>query len=142
MSVKRVPFRSVPVRGVELEKLTKVYLKIKDRRNELSRQFKDEDGDLKEQQETIKRALLNHCEEHNVESVRTSEGLFYRSVRTRYWTSDWESMYRFVHENGVPEFLEKRLNQGSVKQFLEENPEVLPQGLNKDMEYAIAVRKS
>ena len=126
---------------IELEKLTKVYLKIKVRRNELSRQFKDEDGDLKEQQETIKRALLDHCKEHNVESVRTREGLFYRSVRTRYWTSDWESMYRFVHENGVPEFLEKRLNQGNVKQFLEENPECVPQGLIVDSEYAISVRK-
>jgi hypothetical protein len=126
---------------VELEKLTKVYLKIKDRRNEISKQFKDEDGDLKEQQEIIKRALLDHCKEHNVESVRTSEGLFYRSVRTRYWTSDWESMYRFVHENGVPEFLEKRLNQGNVKQFLEENPECVPQGLNVDSEYVISIRK-
>ena len=126
---------------IELEKLTKVYLKIKGRRDELSKQFKDEDGDLKEQQETIKRALLDHCKEHNVESVRTREGLFYRSVRTRYWTSDWESMYRFVHENGVPEFLEKRLKQGNVKQFLEENPECVPQGLNVDSEYAISVRK-
>ena len=126
---------------IELEKLTKVYLKIKDRRNELSRQFKDEDGDLKEQQETIKRALLDHCKEHNVESVRTREGLFYRSVRTRYWTADWESMYRFIHDNDVPEFLEKRLNQVNVKQFLEENPECVPQGLNVDSEYVLSVRK-
>ena len=54
---------------IELEKLTKVYLKIKDRRNELSRQFKDEDGDLKEQQETIKRALLDHCKEQKAKNV-------------------------------------------------------------------------
>jgi hypothetical protein len=126
---------------IELEKLTKIYLKIKDRRNELSRQFKDEDGDLKEQQETIKRALLDHCKEHGVDSVRTAEGLFYRSVRTRYWTADWESMYRFIHDNDVPEFLEKRLNQGNVKQFLEENPECVPQGLNVDSEYVLSVRK-
>jgi hypothetical protein len=61
---------------IELEKLTKVYLKIKDRRNELSRQFKDEDGELKEQQETIKRALLDHCKEHNVESVGHGKDFF------------------------------------------------------------------
>jgi hypothetical protein len=28
-----------------------------------------------------------------------------------------------------------------VKQFLEENPDVLPPGLNSDSEYAITVRK-
>ena len=127
--------------GVELEKLTKVFLKIKARRNELSTEFKEQDDNLKTQQDTIKKALLDHCKKHNVESVRTSEGLFYRTVRTRYWTSDWTSMYSFVQEHEVPELLEKRLNQGNMKQFLEENPEVVPMGLNVDSEYLIAVRK-
>jgi predicted metal-dependent phosphotriesterase family hydrolase len=88
-----------------------------------------------------KNALLEHCKEHNVESVRTSEGLFYRSLKKRFWTSDWESMHKFILEHEVPEFLDKRLNQSNVKQFLEENPDLLPPGLNVDAEYAISVRK-
>ena len=127
--------------GVELETLTKVFLKIKNKRNELSIEFKEKDDELKIQQDTIKKALLDHCKKHNVESVRTSEGLFYRTVRTRYWTNDWEHMYEFIAEHSVPEFLEKRLNQGNVKQFLEENPEIVPQGLNVDSEFTISVRK-
>jgi hypothetical protein len=127
--------------GVGLEKLTRVYLKIKAKRSELAAKFKDTDGDLQSQQEAIKKALLDHCKEHGVESVRTSEGLFYRTVKTRYWTSDWDSMYKFIAEQEVPEFLEKRLNQGNVKQFLEENPESVPPGLNVDSEYIISVRK-
>ena len=122
--------------NIDLERLTRVYLKIKDKRSVLS-----SDGRLKTQQEMIKQALLGHCEEHGVESVRTSEGLFYKTVRTRYWTSDWESMYNFILEHNVPEFFAKSLNQGNVKQFLEENPEVMPQGLNADSEYSISVRK-
>tara|TARA_R100001377_G_scaffold37460_1_gene20841 strand:- start:465 stop:851 length:387 start_codon:yes stop_codon:yes gene_type:complete len=125
----------------DLDKLTRVFLKIKAKRNELSVQFKEEDGALQEQQDLIKKALLDHCKDHGVESVRTSEGLFYRTVRTRYWTSDWESMYTFIDEHSVPEFFEKRLNQGHVKQFLEENPESVPPGLNVDSEYVISVRK-
>ena len=127
--------------GVELEKLTKVFLKIKARRSELSVEFKEQDDNLKIQQDTIKKALLDHCKEHNVESVRTSAGIFYRTVRTRVWTSDWENMYKFIQEHNIPELLEKRLNQGNVKQFLEENPDVMPQGLNVDSEYLISVRK-
>ena len=50
-------------------------------------------------------------------------------------------MYKFIAEQEVPEFLEKRLNQGNVKQFLEENPESVPPGLNVDSEYIISVRK-
>ena len=89
----------------------------------------------------VKKALLAYCEEQGLESVRTSAGLFYRSVKTRYWTSDWQSMYEFVLNNEVPEFFDKRLNQANVRQFLEDNPDLVPKGLNVDSEYAIAVRK-
>ena len=123
------------------EKLTDTYLKIKARRAELSAEFKSEDAPLAEQLEKIKAALLKYCQEQGLESVKTSAGLFYRSVKTRYWTSDWSSMYEFVLENEVPEFFDKRLNKGNVRQFLEENPDLVPKGLNVDSEYTIAVRK-
>ena len=93
------------------------------------------------QQTMIKNALLDYCENHHVESVRTSAGLFFRTTKTTYWTSDWERMYEFILEHDVPELLDKRLNQTHLKQFLEENPDVLPKGLNIDKEYVISVRK-
>ena len=127
--------------GVPLEKLTKVYLKIRDKRTELKAQFEAEDEKLSKQLDEVKRALLDYCKSHNVDSVRTPAGLFYRSLKTRYWTNDWESMNKFILEHGIPEFYEKRLNQTSVKQFLEENPDVLPPGLNVDSEYVVTVRK-
>ena len=127
--------------NVTPDKLTETYLKIKAKRAELSSDFKAEDDVLANQLEVVKEALLKYCADQGLESVRTSAGLFYRSVKTRYWTSDWESMYKFVLENEVPEFFDKRLNQGNVRQFLEENPNLVPRGLNVDSEYAIAVRK-
>tara|TARA_R100001440_G_scaffold74463_1_gene99984 strand:- start:1901 stop:2293 length:393 start_codon:yes stop_codon:yes gene_type:complete len=125
---------------VDLGKLLRVYRKIRTKRADLSAKFKEEDGDLKEQQDTIKQALLKHCEDNGVESVRTPDGLFYRTVKTRYWTSDWGSMHKFIMEHEIPEFFEKRLNQKHVKEFLEENPDVVPPGLNADSEFVITVR--
>jgi len=127
--------------SVSLEKLTKVYLKISDKRSQLKKEFDKEEELLVAQQDKIKQALLEHCKEHDVSSVKTSEGLFYRSVRQKYWTSDWESMYEFVLENEVPEFFDKRLNQKNIKQFLEENPDSMPKGLNSDSTYTISVRR-
>lgn len=127
--------------GVPVEKLTKVYLKIRDKRAELKAQFEQEDEKLSKQLDEVKRALLDYCKSQGVDSVRTPAGLFYRSLKTRYWTNDWESMNKFILDNAIPEFYEKRLNQTSVKQFLEENPDVLPPGLNVDSEYVITVRK-
>ena len=126
---------------VSPEKFTKVYLKIREKRAELKAQFEQEDSKLEAQLNAIKSALLDYCKKQGVDSVRTQAGLFYRGVKTRYWTNDWDSMNRFILEHGVPEFYEKRLNQTSVKQFLEENPDVLPPGLNVDSEYVITVRK-
>ena len=123
------------------EKLTRVYLKIRDKKAQLSSDYKKQEDDLNQKLDKVKAALLDYCKEQGLESVKTSEGLFYRSVRTRYWTSDWEAMHKFVMEHDVPEFLEKRLNQTNVKTFLEENPETVPMGLNVDSEYIISVRK-
>jgi|TARA_R100000781_G_scaffold96635_1_gene60620 hypothetical protein len=123
------------------EKMTSAYIKIRAERSALSAKFKAEDDKLVRQQDVLKRALLDYCENHGLESVRTSAGLFFRSTKTKYWTSDWEAMHKFILEHNVPEFLDKRLNTSNIKQFLEENPNTVPDGLNIDKEYVISVRK-
>jgi len=126
---------------IPVDRLTKAYIKIRDKRSEIRKAYEAEDSVLKEKLETIQSALLDYCKDHNVDSVRTPNGLFYRTTSTRYWTSDWEAMNRFILENELPEFYEKRLNQGVVREFLEENPETVPPGLNTTSEYSIRVRK-
>jgi hypothetical protein len=139
-----IPFikeRKMSEEKLNAEKLTAVYLKIKDKRSELSAEFKEKDAELSDQLNKVKKALLEYCQEQGVDSVRTSAGLFYRSARTRYWTSDWSSLHEFILENEVPELLDKRVNQSNMKQFLEENPSLVPKGLNVDSEYVVSVRR-
>ena len=122
-------------------KLVAVYKKIRARRSELSAEFKEKDSALVAQLDKVKAAMIEFCDNNGVESVRTEEGLFYRTTKTRYWTSDWESMHEFILEHSVPELLDKRVNQSNMKQFLEENPDLVPAGLNADSEYVVTVRK-
>jgi len=126
---------------ISVEKLVKVYIKMRDKHTEMSREYQEQEKLLKGKMAKIKEALLDHCKEHNVDSVRTGEGLFFRTVRQNYWTSDWESMGKFVVEHNAPELLEKRLHQGNIKQFLEENPTLLPPGINVDSEYSVTIRR-
>jgi hypothetical protein len=127
---------------VSIDAMVKVYTRVRDKRAELKAAFDEEDKALQAQLDMVKQGLLEYCKEHGVESARTQHGLFYRTVKTRYWTGDWESMHKFIMEHGLPEFFEKRLNQSVVKEFLEQNPELLPPGLNVDAEYNISVRKA
>lgn len=126
---------------VSVERLTRAYLKIRDKRAELKAKYDEEEAVLSKQLDKVKAALLDYCKTHDVESVRTSAGIFYRTVKTRYWTNDWESFHRFVLKVEEPGLLEKRINQSAMKTFLEENPEYVPPGLNTDSEYVISVRK-
>jgi hypothetical protein len=46
-----------------------------------------------------------------------------------------------MQEHGAMELLEKRICQTNMREFLEENPEVHPPGLNVDQEYAFTIRR-
>lgn len=128
--------------SVPVDKLVKAFIKMRDKHTELLHQFQEQENELKAQMHQVKQALLTYCKENNLESVKTAEGSFYRTVKRRYTTADWESMNKFILEHGVPELLEKRLHQGNMEQFLTEHPDLLPPGLNCDAEYSVTVRRS
>ena len=123
------------------DKLAKTYLRIRAERSMLSAKYKEEDGNLTRQLDIIKQAMLDHCEDHNVESVRTSEGLFFRSTKKKYWVSEWDAIHKLIVDNKVPELLDKRINQANMREFLEENPDLKPEGLEIEEEVTISVRK-
>ena len=125
----------------DLDRLVSVYIKIRDKKNELAAAFAEQEKELEGKLDTVKQALLEHCKATGTESVKTASGTFWRTQKKRFWTSDWDAMNRFIVENEAVDLLEKRIHQGNMKQFLEENPEVLPPGLNADSEYSITVRR-
>lgn len=123
------------------EKLVKVYLKMKAKHDEMRIAYESEEKKLKAQMDKVKSALLAFCKEQNVDSVRTGEGLFYRTVKEDYWTNNWEAMHKFIIEHNAPQLLHQRIHQTNLKEFLEANPDLLPPGLNVDSEYTITVRR-
>jgi hemerythrin-like domain-containing protein len=127
---------------VPLEKLTRVYIKMRDKKAELTQQLEAEVAKVENGMKAVKTAILDHMKAIGAESLRTEAGVVYRTVRTVYSTNDWESMNKFILEHGVPDLLEKRLHQTNMKAFLEENPDVLPPGLNANSEYSVTIKRS
>ena len=80
----------------DLDQLTAVYIKIRDKRAELSRAFKAKDKELEEQQQLLADQMLESCKELNASSISTQHGTIIRSVKSKYWTNDWYSMYKIV----------------------------------------------
>jgi hypothetical protein len=78
----------------------------------------------------------------NADSVSTPHGTIIRSVKSQYWTNDWDSMYQFIKEHDAFGLLEKRLHQTHLKEFLSENPDTFPIGVNVENSYSVVVRRS
>lgn len=130
------------VENIATDKLAEIYIKIRDKRAELKGKYEQEDEELKAQQDLLAEKMLDVCRENNADSIKTPAGTIIRKVDTRYWTTDWDSMYQFIQEHDAYPLLEKRLHQTNLKQFLEENPNLLPAGLQADSKYTVVVRRS
>ena len=86
--------------------------------------------------------LLEVCKASGAKSIRTAFGTAMMGVKTNYMTSDWGSMYEFIKENDSPELLERRISQLNMKEFLENNPDKMPKGMNVMSKYSITVRRA
>ena len=127
---------------VPLDTLTALYIKIRDKRAANKKMFEAEDSDLEEQMKVLAQEMLDVCKDMNADSIRTPHGTIIRSVKSRYWTNDWDSIYGFIEETGAFGLLEKRIHQTNMKDFLAENPDLYPKGLNVESEYTVVVRRS
>lgn len=120
-----------------VEQLTRVYVKIRDKRRELAKQ----DDELKEQLDTVSQQLLEICKAQGAATIRTNFGTVSRRTTKNYWTSDWDSFYKFIKEHDAFSLMFQRINSANMSQFLEENPDVLPPGLNAEVAQTIVITK-
>jgi len=132
----------VTTSSLPLDKLAAIYIKIRDAKDKLTADYKQQYADLEEQMSVLEVEMLETCKTMNADSIRTKAGTIIRSIKSRYWTNDWDSMYRFIKDNDAYGLLEKRLHQTHMKEFLSENPDLLPMGLNVESEYTVVVRRS
>ena len=126
---------------VPIEQIVTTYIKIRDRRDRLYQEFKENTAKLDEDMQILKHKIVELSKQTGVTSFSTPTGSAYRTVKNRYWTNDWESFYTFMREQGSMELLEKRIHQTNIKEFMDSNPEVHPPGLNIDSEYEITIRR-
>lgn len=122
---------------ITADKLAKVYVKIRDKRRELSRQ----DDELKEQLDKVAAEILRICKEQGAATIRTEYGTISRRSNKRYWSNDWESFFKFVKEHDAFNLLQQRINTNNMQQFLDENPNLCPPGLNADVDQTIVITK-
>jgi hypothetical protein len=126
----------------DASKLVQVYIKIRDAKETKRRQMEEELAVLDQQLDAVEDELLEICKSTGQDGGKTTFGSFTRSVKTRYWTSDWDSMYKFIREHDAPEILERRIAQTNFAQLIKESPDLMPAGVNVESKYSITVRRA
>jgi hypothetical protein len=119
------------------DRLTKIYVKIRERRREIA----EEDSNLKEQLDTVSDKLLEICKEQGLSTMKTEHGTVSKRVYKNYWTNDWGAFMDFVKENDAFSLLQHRINNSNMAQFLDENPDLHPPGLNMDAHQTVVITK-
>lgn len=119
------------------ETLAKVYVRIREKRRELAKQ----DKELEEQLEIVANQLLEICKEQGAATIRTAHGTISRRTSKRFWPTDWDAFYKFIKDNDAMSLLYQRVNTANMEQFLEENPELHPPGLNADVTQTVVITK-
>tara|TARA_R100001129_G_scaffold161694_1_gene126715 strand:+ start:110 stop:532 length:423 start_codon:yes stop_codon:yes gene_type:complete len=126
------------ITGDDIERLMKADINMRDVIASKEKEIKK----IKEERSQVQAILLESCKHLKSDSLKNKVGTLTRRVKKRYWTTDWPSMYKFIKEKGLMEFMEKRLNQTNIKEYLAEHPDELPPGLQSSAEYAISIRRS
>jgi hypothetical protein len=129
------------IASVPMDKLAKVYRKMATKIQQLTREYETEVEVIKSQQEAVKIALKDQMLKLGVKSVRTDQGTVVLSTVTNYNTQDWDSFKEFMKQYDALDLVQQRISQLNMRRFLEENPGVVPPGLNSMTEYGISVRK-
>ena len=126
---------------VSLDKLTKVYLKIRDAIQQETKDYETKVEDLKSQLDQVKLVIKDQLLALGATSSKTPHGTVILSQKTRYYAQDWDAMKTFIRDHDALDLFEKRLAQKNMEQFLNENPGVVPPGLQTQTEYDVGVRK-
>jgi hypothetical protein len=127
---------------VPMDKLAKAYVKMREAIANIQKEYDAQIEALKSQQEIVRQALQEEMKKLGVTSMRTTEGTIIMSMKTRYFTNDWDAMKTFILANGVVELLERRIAQKAMAEWLKEYPTKVPPGLSSESSYEVSVRKA
>jgi hypothetical protein len=126
---------------LDLGKITKAHINIRDARNQLRKQYEEADTELKAAQAKLEGVMLDHLNNHGMESVRTEAGTFYRQEEITPSASDWNALYDWIKDNDAWDALERRIKKTFVKEYQEAHNGGLPPGISVYREYVVRVRR-
>lgn len=128
--------------SLDMTKIVKAHIAIRDARRVLAEQFNTRDADLKTKQARLEAEMLRFMQASNMDSVRTEAGTFYRQEVIKPSGADWEALYKWIKDHEAFDALERRIKATFIKDYMDEHDGETPPGVNIHREYVARVRRA
>lgn len=125
---------------VDTSTVIAAFVKLRDKRAELKKQYEEADAVLLEKQDKCKHWLMATMQQVGSDQLKGAVGIAYRQIKRRFNSKDWPSFWAYCLEHKRLDFLEKRVAQTAVKDFMEETG-TLPPGIDVFQEYEVVIRR-
>lgn len=125
-----------------MDRVIQAYDALRNHRAIKEAEHKKADADLEADMVKL-RALLNEMMNvSGASSVKTEYGTAYRTEKLKVSAADWGALNDWILEDPSRiEIYEKRLKAGFVKDFMEQNENAIPPGVNVHRDYEVSVRR-
>lgn len=122
----------------DVDKLVRIFVKMRDKKAELSQQVKD----ITAQQDVVEAELLRLAHEMGTTGFKTEHGTTYISEQMNISMADDKTFMDWVKQHGEVELLERRVSVKNVQQYMANHEDQIPPGLNWFKQDRMKVRRS
>jgi len=139
-SRRRTDMSDAPV-VTTVDAVVERYIKLRDRKKEMKSEFDKKVEVIDTALERCEAFLLNLLNSQGAESIRTSFGTAYVSLKTSASVSDREAFLGYVREHNEWSMLDVRANKTVIDEYRREK-EDLPPGVNWSAIRSVNIRRS
>lgn len=128
--------------SITIEKMVGDYVALRDGLSNVRATFKADELKYKMAMENIEKKLMDAADDQGVTSFKTPFGTAFKETKEVYNVSNWDAAMDFIIEHDLRHFLTKKVSTPAVKEFMAENNNQIPPGLEPFVSVGIKVRRS
>ena len=126
---------------VDLERLARRYVKIRDLRKQEKAEWMERDQELEAKMDIITATFLDHMNKNKLTKFGTSAGTVFKKMDIKPNVQDWGRLYAWIKKYDAFDILEKRVKKTFVQEFMDDHDGKVPPGLDVKREFTAVVRR-
>ena len=126
---------------MDIDRIVGAYIRMRDDLDAERKKFKELEKERKAQMAKIEDHILKLCYDQGVESFKTVHGTAFKKKKDFIKVSNWDAALDYIIANDLRHMLTKSVAKESAKEFMKENNNQLPPGLEYGAITEIGIRR-